>query len=149
VDDLLADNRRQLDRLLDPYLAGDFPKDVLTERKTRLETTIAALDHERAGLVATLEARTLTPGQIQSLQDFAARVGQGLTVVDANSETKRRILDNLNVTATLAVEGGQRVVHARCILGEKSCQLRPIAQVAQKDNCHYRLTTGAFIPTVR
>lgn len=33
VDDLLADNRRQLGRLLDLYLSGDSPKDVLTDRR--------------------------------------------------------------------------------------------------------------------
>jgi site-specific DNA recombinase len=43
VDDLLNKNREQMERLLDLYLAGDFPKEVLTERKTRLHETIAAL----------------------------------------------------------------------------------------------------------
>jgi len=45
VDDLLADNQKQLDRLLDLYLSGDFQKDVLTDRKTRLEKTIRALEN--------------------------------------------------------------------------------------------------------
>ena len=33
-------------RPLDLYLSGDIPKEMLTERKTRLETTIAALEKE-------------------------------------------------------------------------------------------------------
>jgi len=65
VDDLLADNRAQLERLLDLYLSGEFPKEALTDRKIRLETTISALEKERAGLVAHLEARTLTADQIK------------------------------------------------------------------------------------
>jgi hypothetical protein len=43
VDDILAENRRQLERLLDVYLAGDFPRELLTDRKSRLETTIRSL----------------------------------------------------------------------------------------------------------
>ncbi|MBL7063762.1 MAG: hypothetical protein ISS49_06060 [Anaerolineae bacterium] len=50
VDDLLADNRRQLERALDLYLSGDFDKERLTERKTRLEKTIAALERKQAHL---------------------------------------------------------------------------------------------------
>jgi hypothetical protein len=52
TEDLLADNRTQLKRLLDLYLAGNFPKEMLVESKTRLETTMEALEKERAGLTA-------------------------------------------------------------------------------------------------
>lgn len=55
VDDLLADNHAQMGRLLDLYLFGDFPKEVLAERKTRLQATIAALEKERGNLIASLE----------------------------------------------------------------------------------------------
>ena len=43
VDHILAENRRQLERLLDVYLAGDFPRELLTDRKSRLKTTIRSL----------------------------------------------------------------------------------------------------------
>lgn len=43
VDDLLDDNRRQLERLVDLYLTSDFPKDVLMDRKDHLESTIRHL----------------------------------------------------------------------------------------------------------
>jgi hypothetical protein len=116
VGDLIAGKQTQLDRLLDLYLSGEFPKEVLTERKARLETTISALEKERAGLVTRLEARTLTPGEIQSLQDFAAKVGQGLEVADTDFETRRRVIEYLDVQTTLTVEDGQKVAYAQCIL---------------------------------
>jgi site-specific DNA recombinase len=124
VEDLLADNRRQLDRLLDLYLSGDFPKEVLTERRARLETTISALDRERAGLAAQLEARILTPDQVQSLKDFAARVGRGLDLADTDFETRRRIIEDLDVRAILCVEDGQKVVRVSCIVGKAVCAWR-------------------------
>ena len=47
VNDLLADERAQLERLLDLYLSRAFPKDVLTDRKARIEETIASLVLQR------------------------------------------------------------------------------------------------------
>lgn len=44
VDDLLADSRAQLGRLLDLYLPGGFSEEMLTDRKCRLEKTILALE---------------------------------------------------------------------------------------------------------
>jgi len=48
-----------------------FPKEVLTDRKTRLETTITALEEERANLTIQLEAVTLTDEQIVTITGFA------------------------------------------------------------------------------
>jgi site-specific DNA recombinase len=118
VDDLLADNEAQLERLLDLYLAGDFPKEMLTERKTRLEATIAALEREREALAAQIAERTLTQEQVQSLQEFASRVAEGLDAADADFATRRGIIEDLDVWVTLAVEDGQKVVYARCIFGD-------------------------------
>ncbi|MBN1813654.1 MAG: recombinase family protein [Anaerolineae bacterium] len=60
VEDLLQRNQEQLERLLDLFLSGDFPRDILTERKQRLEQITQALEQERTSLTATLEAHTLT-----------------------------------------------------------------------------------------
>jgi site-specific DNA recombinase len=125
LNDLIADNEAQLGRLLDLYLSGDFPKEVLTDRKTRLETTIRALEGERTDLVAHLKARTLTPDQIQSLQAFAAKVGRGLDLAEADFDTRRRIIEELNVRATLTIEDGQRVIYASCILDPKGVCIAP------------------------
>ena len=114
LDGLVADHRRQLDRLLDLYLVGDFPKEALTERKGRLTGTITALEREREGLAAQLTESTLTEGEVQALFDFAAEVGQGLKEADESFETRRRLIELLDVRATLSVEGGEQVVYPRC-----------------------------------
>ena len=117
VDDLIADSQGQLERLLDLYLSGDFPKEALTDRKARLEKTISALEQERTGLVAQLETQVLSAEQIQSIQEFAAKVGENLEAMDADFDARRRIIEELDVWATLAVEDEQKVVYARCIIG--------------------------------
>ncbi len=144
VDDLIADNRTQLARLLDLYLAGDFDKEMLTERKSRLEATVKALEKERAALAAHLETKTLTEGQVQSIQEFAAKVGQGLGVADTSFEARRKLVDLLDVTARLAVEDGDKVIYVACNLGEG------VLSVASKTiRCHRHNRQLSFILTAR
>lgn len=83
------------------------------------------MEHERATLVVHLEAQTPTPDQVQSLQDFAVKVRQGVALADAGFGTRRRIIEDLNVKAVLMIKDGEKVVFASCILGERVCGLRP------------------------
>jgi site-specific DNA recombinase len=126
IDDLLADNRRQLEKLLDLYLSGDFPKEVLTERKNRLETTIATLEKERVDLALTLESQTLTDDQIMTIKDFAKEVAGGLEEAETSFEAKRHIIDLLDVRVTLAIEEGQKVAYVRCLVDEVDLSIEPM-----------------------
>lgn len=123
VDDLIADSRRQLKRLLDLYLTTDFPKEMLTERKARLETTVLALERERADLVEHMEARTLTDEEIRGIQGFAAEVAEGLEAASDNFQARRQIVEKLDVQATVAVDEGRPTIHARCRLGTQSLSI--------------------------
>ena len=109
VDDLLTDNRQKLGRLLDLYLSGDFGKEMLTERKTRLETTIASLEKERANLTIELQTNTLTDEQIKTIVDFARKVSQGLEIAEKDFDARRRIIDLLDVQVRLVIEDGVKV----------------------------------------
>jgi len=117
IDDLLAENQAQLDRLLDLYLAGDFPKDLLVDRKTRLEETIAALDKERAGLEARLNGNRLTKEQIQTIKEFAAEVSADLEAADF--ATKRKVIELLDIRVTLTREEGKPIAYVDWHLTEK------------------------------
>jgi site-specific DNA recombinase len=123
IEDKLAQNQVQLDRLLDLYLNGDVDKGVFVERKNRLETTIAGLERERDALTAQITGQMLTREQIKTLQDFAAEVAEGLDAADADFQARKRIVEALGVEATLAVEDGQRVAYMRCILGDTSLDI--------------------------
>jgi hypothetical protein len=123
LDSLLAERREQLGRALDLYLAGDFPKELLTERQARLEKTISGLERERADLTRRLDADEMTNIQIMTLQELVARVGTGIQVAEAGFAAKRGVVEALDVWATLSVEDGQRVVLGRCVSGEKTFDL--------------------------
>jgi len=118
VQELLADHRRQLEKLLDLYLAGDFPRDVLTERKARLEEIIARLEDEQAGMQAHLAEQVLTDEQVQTIEKVAAQVRADLALVDeagaAGFEIKAGVVDLLDARARLVIEDGVRVCYARC-----------------------------------
>ncbi len=118
---LRADNRRQLERLLDLYLSSEFSKEVLIDRRQRLESTIEALDKERNNLLAHLEARTLTVDQIQSIQDFAVKLQRGFAAADTDDqfETRRQIMAEMDVQVILTIEDNERIAYASCILGEE------------------------------
>jgi site-specific DNA recombinase len=120
VQDLITDNRQQLERLLDLYLAGSFPKEMLADRQARLESTIASLEKVKAGLLAHLELRTLTGEQIETLCGFAMEVAQGFAAADEDFQTRRRVIETLDVRAILAVEDAQKIVYITCILGDIS-----------------------------
>ena len=119
ADDMLKGNQDQLTRLLDLYVAGDFPKDVLVDRKHRLEESIKALEKERANIISMLETRTLTPKQIKNIYGFAERIGKGLQLAETDPAYKREIIEALDVRAIFAVENGQKVVYVQCVLEDE------------------------------
>lgn len=123
IDDLLERNQTQLERLLDLYLSGDFPKEVLTDRKSHLEGVVQALEEERRGLTSYLEAQTLTMEQIRGLRDLAAEVSQGLRAADEDFQVRLKIIEMLDVRASVVVESGEKVVYVRCIIGEEGLQV--------------------------
>lgn len=116
VRNVIAGTQSQLGRVLDIYMAGDFPLDLVMERKNRLEMTLAKLEKEQTDLVAAIHSQTLSNEVIDDLGAFARQASEGQLVFDSDFDTKLRIIERLGVTATLFVnDDGQRVVRARCI----------------------------------
>jgi site-specific DNA recombinase len=132
IDDLLSDNRRQLEKLLDLYLSGDFDKTMLTDRKTRLETTITALEKEQTDLAMFLESQ-LSDEAIATLTDFTKKVSAGLELAEEDFEAKRQIIDLLDVRATLTIEDGQKVAYVRCLVDETALSIE--STTTKSDTC--------------
>jgi len=61
----LDDNQGQLTRLLDLYLAGDFVREVLTERRTRLEENISNLRKEHSDISSHLNQLVVSDRQME------------------------------------------------------------------------------------
>ena len=124
---------------------------MLTERKTRLETTITALRKERADLTTQLETVTLNDDQIVTIEEFAKKVVKGLDKAEGDFKTRRQIIDLLDVRATLAIEDGQKVAYVRCLVDKSplsiestsSCAILPQIAGQEQMGCRPILSEGA------
>lgn len=125
IEGLLIEKREGLKRLLDLYLAGDFEKEILTEKKTDLEKTISELEKERAALVASLAEQSITAEQEKTLLDFTREIGKGLEAAETNFQTRRGIIEALGVEVTFASTPEQKTIRIKCILGENCYALSP------------------------
>ncbi|MBI3788747.1 MAG: recombinase family protein [Ignavibacteriales bacterium] len=134
VDDLLSNNQTQLERIIDLYLTGEFEKDLLVERKTRLENSIASLEKEREQIAAQIDAETLTPDQIRTIEEFAIEVHKSLGQIDNNFEAQSQLIDLLDVTGRLVKENGELVIYAQCIIGKNILQAKKTSTCARWRN---------------
>ena len=67
-------------------------------------------------MAVQIESHALTDGQIQSIAEYAREIARGLEIADEDFDAKRRVIDLLDVRATLSVENGEYLVYASCIL---------------------------------
>jgi hypothetical protein len=119
LDDLWHDSKSQLDRVLDLYISGDIPRELLVDKKQRLESTLVALEKERDELNLDLETESITEKDIQQIREFAAQIAEGLEPGDETFDDRRRVIELLEVGASLTVEDGQKFIDVWCFLGRK------------------------------
>jgi len=117
VNNLIQDNNDQLERLLDLYLSGEFPKEALTERKVRLETTLKGLRDEQTRLQVIIAEQEFSEERISSIVSFAEAIREELDQAETDFDVKRRIIEGLNVSGELTIENEERVLYLHCVLG--------------------------------
>jgi site-specific DNA recombinase len=117
INQLITNHQEQLDRLVDLFISGQFDKEILWERKNRLETTIAGLEAEQKNIMQVLEGKLLTEEQVLSIIEFAQKIAPKMDTKDFNK--KRDLIELLDVRAELKVENGEKIAIIRCFLGEK------------------------------
>jgi site-specific DNA recombinase len=120
IDQLLAENRSKLERLVDLYLSEEIDKELLLGRKRRLEETIRGLEAERARQAAVLEARAANETQLRDITEFAQKVRVGLAKANESFEAKREVLELLGVEVVCFVEDGVKKVRVTAVMGLES-----------------------------
>ena len=117
VEKGIAEHDQQLEQLLDLYLgSGDFPKELLDEKKARLTQARQELEKERERLVRHLQQAMIPDARIEEIEEFCRQVSEGLG--NASFEDKRQTLELLDVRGKLAVEDGQKVVYVSCVIDQ-------------------------------
>jgi len=117
IESQLEENERQLTRLMDLYLMGDFSPDILTERKNRLNESILKLRGERVIIQSHLASITITDEQLEEIEAFCAQIRTGLDMV--TPEVKQQIIELLDVRGKMALENNEKVVYVKCLLGQQ------------------------------
>ena len=119
VTRLIDENVNHQERLLDIYLDGSIPKEVWEERNSRIEITLRALKQRQDELLMSINEDAFTADQIHDIQNFAAQIGRSIGAADGDFPAQRRIIELLNVHATLcADEDGMKFASVSCVLGK-------------------------------
>ncbi|MFN8494498.1 MAG: hypothetical protein U0350_43255 [Caldilineaceae bacterium] len=124
VNEMLKPERTKLSRLLDLYLSGEFSKDMLTDRQTRLEARIRSLEKEKVELETLLDAQTLSNEQVEMVQSFGREITTELDVTTDDREAMRHILNLLGVQVQLSTEGENRIAELQCGIGAQILSLK-------------------------
>lgn len=121
IEKQIADQEVQLGKLLDLYLTGNFPRDLLTERKARLEENLANLRNEHEKTRQMLDGLALSDRQIDEIQEFCDSIRDRLDT--SSLEEKRQLFDMFDVRGRLAVENDEKVVHVTCLISPQPVSL--------------------------
>ncbi|MBE7433119.1 MAG: recombinase family protein [Anaerolineales bacterium] len=148
LEEQMSQYQSQLDKLLDLYLDGNFPKEVLTERKSRLEELLFNLGKEKNDLMSHVRHVTMTDDQLNYIEAFCAKIRKGLDRVDFN--TKRQIIELLDIRGKVAFENGQKVLYLKCLIdpidSEEQQQRLPM-QISPSLNTGEIVTTNSVFPS--
>ncbi len=101
--------RQQLERLLDLYLSGAFDKSILSQRKETLQRALDTLQQELEAVDQRLLGAIPDQHDLEALLNFVGGIKRSLSTL--SFEQRRRLVEILNVQATLTVEEGKRIAH--------------------------------------
>ena len=145
IDDQIQEQQKQLDKLLDLYLGGEFPKEMLTERKARLEQMLANLHNEQNDLTRHIRKVTMTDDQLSYIEVFCAKIRNGLEQADFN--TKRQIIELLDIRGKIAFENNEKVLYIKCLITQQP--LLPIVISPLSNTGAIEITPCASLSTDR
>ena len=73
IEALLAEQRRQLERLLDAYLTNLFPEQLVEERRAKLDRRISELESDRASFECSTHCSDVDTRPVRDLVAFARK----------------------------------------------------------------------------
>jgi site-specific DNA recombinase len=116
---LIEEVADKVDRLLDLYLDGDFDREALNERKTRLEQERDSLRQKKQYLEAQLCEQEFSAERLESILRFASTIRVGIEKAEDDFEKRRQLLDALEVTGEVHLdEDGTKWVEFFCAVGK-------------------------------
>jgi site-specific DNA recombinase len=125
IESQLQEKETELKRLLDLYLSGSFPKEMLVDRKQQLEQIVADLERERADIMSHIQTVLISDKEIAEIEEWCAEIREGLN--GATFEDQQRYFTLLDVRGKLAVENSEKVVYIKCKIGKQRLSVAAIS----------------------
>lgn len=118
VKNLLSDNQKQLQKILDLYIDGKFSRDMLAKRKKKFEDRIYDLTSELGRLTERMEYWSTKSETMENLKEFIFDVHNLLIEAETNFSHRRRIIEQLDIRAAIARRHMNVIVKITFELGE-------------------------------
>lgn len=143
VEDALTQRTKQLEKVIDTYINTTGMTQAFLEQKTKeLEEIIEGLQIRQSEIKEVLDRRQIRKEEINRLQELAQKVNWGLEFAEQDFETRRRLIETLNVKAVMYYEDGKERIRATCELGELNdpnvCTVSQNCGIVQSQRCHCR-----------
>ena len=132
IDEILANNGDQLERLLDLYLSGDVERLYLIDKKQQLESTIEAMEGERAAVMAQTDAQFIQADHLKIIEARAAELRDELDNTEHDFKAQRRLIELLDVRVALTKVAGEIEARAECVLGVDVLPVTPASDLRDR-----------------
>lgn len=146
IESQLAENEKQLSKLLDLYLSGSFERDMLAERRVRLEENKEKLGKEHTDISSYLMQTVISDEQVEDIKSFCESIKDELDT--ATFDQKRQLLEMLDVRGTLAIEDNERIIYVKCLVAPRQ-RLSLAPTLPSLNTGGIAMTPCASRPTVR
>lgn len=95
-------------------------KQIILDDIQKIEDTLDSLETQRNGLAHQLGLHLMTDEQIDEVKAFAVEISKDLESFRQDFEGRLRLVEMLDVNATLKVEEGEKVIYVQCRLGDEN-----------------------------
>jgi len=114
IDQQLEEFEHQQKKLLDLFLSGGFSQELIAERKTKIDLNIRKLLDEKNELNSHLSNGVLDDEQIAEVEASCAEIRGKLE--NASFQSKRHLIEMLDVHGKLIIENNKKVIYIKCLL---------------------------------
>ena len=80
-----------------------------------MQETVDSLATERVNLVSHLESSAYSPEQLQAMKEYTCQIAVGLDEAEEDFDSRKHIVDMLNVYASLVIEDEEKVAYVTCV----------------------------------
>lgn len=123
VQELIAKNQMGVDRAKQLFYAGHTTQEEYERDAQPFKAALEGLKKRKAELEALIAKIEFTQEERMSILELGRYVRAGILEAANNFEERRRIVEEVNVTAVLSVVDGVKIVDVSCIAGDARLQL--------------------------